>query len=151
MKTATADLYEALRMKAGIVPAEQTKGTNQLKLLCRLQSDRLPNWKVVMHRLKKAELDADWSVDISKVFFLKNNSPHGMLVQGWRIIIKSVNLDASLADVARHVRNAPNARVELEEVALPGGGQHRNINTAGGKGAAPLSGSRGSGPSAGPR
>lgn len=146
-----AELQASLRAKAGIVPAEESRGKGQLKLLCRLQSDKLPNWKVVMHRLKKAEFDSEWSVDISKVFFLKNNNPHGMLVQGWRIIIKSADLNAALVAISKVIKSAPNARVELEEVVLPGGGAHRNISTSGGKGATFTSGSKGSGPSAGPR
>lgn len=146
MASVLSDFYEALRSKAGILPVEETKSSGQVKFLARLQPEKLPNWKVVMQRLKKAELDATWSLDISKVFFLKNNSPSGILVHGWRLIVKSVDLDRALQDIIKIVKSAPNARVELEEVMLPGGGAHRNYSTAGGKGATLTSGSRASGP-----
>lgn len=146
MATALSELYEALRTKAGVLPVEETKGNGQVKFLARLQPDKLPNWKVVMQRLKKGEIDASWSIDISKVFFLKNNSANGVLVHGWRLIVKAVELDKALLDIAKLVKAAPNARVELEEVVLPGGGAHRNYATSGGKGATFTSGSRSSGP-----
>lgn len=144
--TDTSKLYKALKQKAGLVPAEETPQKSQLKILCRMDSGKMPNWKVIMHRVKKAEMEATWSIDISKVFFLKNNSKNGPLVHGWRVIIKAPDLQGAIDHIAQLVTTAPNARVELEEVVLPGGGAHRNYNPSGGKGANMTSGSRGSGP-----
>lgn len=146
MKTVLSELYEAMRTRAGLSVAEESRGANQIKILARLDPGRAPQWKVCRHRLKVAEFDADWSIDISKVDLLKGNTKHGPLVYAWRIIIKHADLDAALRDVSKIIRSAPNARVELEEVVLPGGGVHRNIDTSGGKGASFTSGSRGSGP-----
>lgn len=147
MADVKAELYAVLKQRCGIVPAEDSKTGNRLQFLARLDPVKSPNWKVVMHRIKQAEFNADWSIDISKVMFLKNNNPRGALVHGWRVIVKAAMLDDALAHLLKLVKSAPNARVELEEVMLPGGGAHRNINTSGGKGASITSGSRGSGPS----
>lgn len=142
------ELRKALKAKAGLTPAEEKKGKRQLLLLCRLDQSKMPGWKVVMHRLKKAEFDADWSIDISKVMFLKNNNQGGALVHGWRIILKSDDLATTVQQVTKVVVSSPNARVEISEVPLPGGGSHRHSNSGQpGKGASDSSYSRGSGPS----
>jgi len=147
MADVKSDLYTVLKQKCGITPAEETTAANRLQFLARLDPVKASSWKVVMHRLKQAEFDAPWSIDLSKVMFLKNNNPRGVLVHGWRVIVKAVALNDALAHILSLVKAAPNVRVELEEVALPGGGAHRHINSSAGKGAMPTSGSRGSGPS----
>lgn len=147
MKTVVSEFYEALRTRASISVAEEIKRSNQLKILARLlDSSRAPQWKVIRQRLKRAEFDAPWSWDCSKVDLLKGNVKTGPLVYAWRIIVAHPDLDAALRDVTKIILNAPNARVELQEVVLPGGGAHRNIDTSGGKGASYTSGSKGSGP-----
>lgn len=147
MKTALSEFYEALRAKASISVVEEIKRPNQVKILARLlDGNRAPQWKVIRHRMKVAEFDAPWSWDCSKVDLLKGNTKHGPLVYAWRIIVAHVDLDTALREVTKVIRNAPNARVELQEVVLPGGGQHRNIDSSGGKGASYTSGSKGSGP-----
>lgn len=146
MKAALGNLYAALRNKAGVIPAEENLGKGRLQILARLNADKMPNWQVVMQRLKKAEFQAEWSIDISKTFFLKNHSPNNPLVHGWRIIIKSADMETALEHLTKAITASPNARVELEEVPLPGGGRHRQFNSSAGKGASLTSGSRGSGP-----
>ena len=127
--TAMSELYDALKSKAGVIPAENVKTNNQLRLLARLQPGKIDAWMAVAQRLKRAEFQSPWSIDISKLLFLKNNKPTGALVHGWRVILKSDKLDEAISDVAKLIKSAPNAHVELAEIDLPGGGVHRRIST----------------------
>jgi hypothetical protein len=145
--TATSEFYAALKSKAGIIPAEEVKVGNQLKILARLQPGKMASWRAAIGQLRSAEFQCSWTLDISKLFFLKNNNPKGSLVHAWRIILKSDNLDRALNEVTKIIKSTPNVRVEIGEIELPGGGYHRNIeSTSGAKGANFTSGTRESTP-----
>lgn len=133
-------LLQALKSKAGITSVEQTVSSNQVKLLCRLAKERSSTWTVVQHKLKKAEFDAPWVLDLSKVVFLKNNTPSGPLVHAHRIIIKADDLQGAINEICRLILASPNARAELDEIPLPGGGSHR-LQERNGRGATLTSGS----------
>ena len=149
MKTLLGKLYGVLNSKAGITPAEEHRSDNRVVILARHDRGRVASWMAVCKRLKQAEFTAPWSIDISKPVFLKNNVATGDLVFAWRIIVKSTDIKEALAQITSIIASSPSVRVELEEIMLPGGGQHRNYSTAGGKGAKYTPGSGFSGPSIG--
>lgn len=146
MSAAIDNMVAALRAKCGFDPAE-LNATSQLRILARVTS--VDNWRVVMQRLKAAELKRTWSLDLSQLYFLKTQNERAPLVKGWRVILKADDLPAACEDITRIVQNAPVARVTLDEVVLPGGGVHRNYSTANGKGAQMISGGGSGGPALG--
>lgn len=137
-------LLEALHSRCGLDVAEFSNNGEQIRMLARVSM--ADNWRVVMQRLKSAELQAAWSIDISQLYFLKSKHERAPLVKGWRIIIKGKDLVAACEQLAKVVRGAPSATVSVDEMPLPGGGMHRQYGDKG-KGASMLSGSGASGPS----
>jgi len=140
-------MYQALQDKAGFSVAEESENNGQIRILARVADGSFQNWKIVMQRLKLLERKCPWTLDLSKMYFLLGGDDNAILVFGWRVIIKTENLEEAYTQIESAVRQAPNARFIVDEVKLPGhqSGQ-RNARYARGKGAKLTSGSKESTP-----
>lgn len=124
------ELYQVLRARGGYEVVSRTEGPTQLRLLGRVPSELMDSWKVVMHHLLNLSERSSWSIDISKQYFLR----HGKLVYGWRTIIQGPDVSSRLSEISDAIRNAPRAKVIIEEQRLVGVSANRN-SPKGGKGA----------------
>ena len=140
--SAIEDMVSVLRNRCGFEPAEMSH-SKDLRILARIAN--LDNWRVILHRIKVAELKNTWTLDISQLYFLKTKNERAPIVKGWRLILRADNPEEACKQIAAAAQSAPAARVMIDEIPLPGGGAHRNY-TGAGKGAAALSGSGSSGP-----
>jgi hypothetical protein len=125
--SAIDDMINVLRSRCGFEPAE-VNSEKQVRILARIANT--DNWRVVMQKIKALELTNTWTVDISKLFFLKTKNPKAPLIFGWRLIIKADNIEEACTQIATAVKNAPTARVTVDEIDLVGGGFHRNYSGA---------------------
>lgn len=87
----------------------------------------------VMSNLLAAADAAEWNMDVSKQYFLRN----GRLTYGWRFIFQGQAIDASLPNIVSVIAGTKHVAQQLTEVRLHGGGADRNAPSPGGKGAAP--------------
>lgn len=126
-------LLQALNRRFGFETVTQSVGTKQLRVVGRVGADHKRNWLVGIQHLLTQEQSRPWSVDISRQYFLRN----GVVVWGWRLIFQHEDLEALYADVISAINNAPRARFEVEEQALPGVSGQRHTMTSKGKGSAP--------------
>lgn len=126
-------LLQALNRRFGFETVTQNVGTKQIRVVGRVSPDYKRNWLVGIQHLLTQEQSSPWSVDISRQYFLRN----GVVVWGWRLIFQHEDLEAMCTDVIATVSNAPRARFEVEEQALPGVSGQRHTMTSKGKGAAP--------------
>lgn len=122
--TVSESFFEALKQRAGMTPALETQqiANGQLRFLMRAAPGSQRRWKEVRQRLlQESATQKEWTIDISFLVFIRD----GWEVGGWRIILKSANLEQAMANATVLIKGAPHVRVELEEFPLPGGGAHR--------------------------
>jgi len=144
---AVDDLISVLSSRCGFVPREVSPEGKQLRLLGPMtQRDA---WVSVIQQIKRRELRATWTTDISCVYLLTTKNEMATLGKRWRIIIraKEGSVEDACSDIVAAVQDAPTARTVLDEFPLPGGGAHRMYDTSKGKGATEVRGNAGSGPS----
>lgn len=132
-------LYTALQAKVGLSVGEENVSDKQIRALFRLSDAQMRQWLVVMHHLLLNERNAEWSIDISKKYFLMGNKT----VQGWRIIIRSDNLDKAVNHISQLVNASPNARFQVDQMPLIGRSADRNTVNSMGKGATLVGGEAG--------
>src|SRR3972149_5020823 len=112
-----ADLYKALAAKCGFEVVQETPTEKRLRLVGRLHKDRWPFFLPVLHRLMTQARKGDWTVDISKNYFLFEDRVRF----GWRFIFESQDLTKSLDDIILTIMSAPSpSRVEITSMTLPG-------------------------------
>jgi hypothetical protein len=126
-------LLEALHTRFGFETVNQNVGQRQVRVVGRIAPEYRRNWVVGIQHLLSQEQNRPWSVDISRQYFLRN----GVVVWGWRLIFQHEDIAGMCADIIATISNAPRARFEVEEQALPGVTGQRTMMTSGGKGAAP--------------
>lgn len=135
--SAIDSMVNLLGNKCGFEPIEVSNGTTQVKILARVRDAQ--TWALMVHKVKQAELDAPWTVDVSQLLFLRTASKSSKLVKAWRLIVKSNDLEAAYAGIQKAASAAGFARQDTDEYTLPGNGAHRS-GWKNGKGAAPLGG-----------
>ena len=102
-------------------------------------------WLGLAKKLKIQERLSPWTLDISKMYFLLGDDDDAQLVYGWRMILKSEDLEEACRHITNQVKSTKKRRSQITEMPLPGGA--RNRNTYGhGKGANPTHGEKDSGP-----
>ncbi len=131
--------YNALQAKVGLSVGEEDVGEKQVRALFRMSDTQMRQWLVVMHHILSHEGQASWSIDISKKYFLMR----GKTVQGWRIIVRSDNLDQAMNHLTSLVNGSPNARFQVEQMPLTGRSAERNSLSGTGKGATMIGGDAG--------
>jgi hypothetical protein len=141
MPTTLSQLFSALRKKVGFEVVSHNESPNQLRILGRIPEDvgglNGNNWKILKYRLLMAMKDRPWKVDLSKSYFIKEETQK--LVFAWRILLQGADVAQHYTDILNLVTSSPkSARVEVTEIPLGGASADRN-NTAGGR--------RGAGPS----
>ena len=149
------EFIAALRQKIGFDPVTVSSDDtpNQLRLMGRLPKDPtglvLKNWLELLRRVMRAEVEAPWSADFSKKYFLRDNE----VVYGWRIILQAPDLPPYLPEIARLILEAPQVTAQPQRVVGPVmeialGGDPNRHSTAGGKRGAGPAGSVAVGPGA---
>lgn len=119
--------------RQGFETIRPTETTGQLRLVGRVAGQYSDNWKVViLHLLQAAERNT-WAVDVSRQYFPRE----GQLFYAWRLIFQGENLHTHYGSIVQTLANAPKARFEVKEQALPGVTGQRSMQNSRGKGAAP--------------
>jgi len=110
------DLLRVLRMRSGFEAVNHQESANQLRVLGRVQKQGVNGWLLVARQLLLASERSDWSLDVSKQYFLRG----GKIMFGWRLILQGNLVAQRYEHVAQVVANAPRARAIVEEQLLPG-------------------------------
>jgi hypothetical protein len=123
-----------LQSKAGFqVVGEPTESENQLRIIGRLPGNQgIEPWLLVVRQMLLMSEEADWKVDVSKQYFLKN----GKVVYGWRLIFQAIDVPSCLQAIIQSVVSAPKPTTrEVMEMPLLGASADRNNMSVNGKGA----------------
>jgi len=125
------DLLHKLQVRGGFETVNDTKSNTQLRILGRVPKESMNMWLIVVQRFLAASEKSDWTVDVSKQYFLKNDR----VVFGWRLIFQGSTVWDQLAELGQIVTNSPRPKTMLDEQPLPGVHGDRNVPSATGKGA----------------
>lgn len=129
------ELLSVLRAKAGFDPVQQAQEDNRIYLFGRIKGQDISNMLVLTSRLLLAAPTANWSVDVSQAYTIKN----GKLAKGWRVIVNADDVQSALAQVVATIKSAPSARQrQVEEFPLSGCSASRSGQDARGKGASTI-------------
>lgn len=126
-----AELSQALLTRGGFEAVTTNVQSAQVRFFGRVPQNRMAEWKIIMHQLLRQSETAEWTVDISKLYFLRG----GGLIYGWRLLLGGAPLEV-LPPVTQLVLTAPRPHAVVDEVTIPGRGRDRNVYKRG-KGAAP--------------
>jgi hypothetical protein len=134
MAASSSTVFAVLRAKVGFEVVSKNESASQLWMLGRIPDDTQGlngnNWKIVMWRLLQAMKNRPWKADLSKDYFIKEET--GKLVFAWRVILQGTDIAKHYADIANIIQTSPSARAEVMEIPLAGVSADRN-NTAGGR------------------
>lgn len=122
--TTARELYTALQQKAGFEVVEVSEGPKQLRIIGRVHTNYVSQWKLAMHHLLTKEQESAWKVDISKKYFLRNDN----VFYGWRLIIQAENVPAHYAGIIQALQITSGGN-EVTEVPLIGASSNRNTRT----------------------
>lgn len=125
------DLLHRLQVRGGFEAVNHSTKNTQLRILGRVPPQSMDGWLIIVQRLLMASGKSNWTVDISKPYFLKN----GKVVYGWRLIFQGEEIWNQLDDIAQLIFNSPRPKKILDEQPLPGVSGDRNVPSASGKGA----------------
>jgi hypothetical protein len=125
------DLLHKLQVRGGFETVNNTGTNTQLRILGRVPKDAMNGWLIVVQRFLAASEKADWTVDVSKQYFLKNEK----VVFGWRLIFQGDTVWDQIDELGKIVTNAPRPRAVVDEQPLSGANPNRNVPSATGKGA----------------
>lgn len=125
------ELVQIFRTRSGFEVVDHSATPKQVRLFGRVGKGAMKQWLLIVHRLLTLKDSADWSVDISKQYFLRS----GQVMFGWRLIIQAEVVEDHLADVVQGVLGAPKLQAVVSEQPLVGTSIHRNTLSPGGKGA----------------
>jgi hypothetical protein len=133
------NIYKALAQRTGFEVVNERVSDKKLRFTGRLPKNKANFFVLVVKQLLLAEMNAEWSTDISRWYVLDER---GMVRYAWRFIVQGpAPVDQYFNEVARAIASSPRpSRVELDEVPLPGyaPGVERGGQSATGKGAAPM-------------
>lgn len=139
----TKALFAAMQKKAGFEAVSVSEPSpNQIRALGRIPEDvggmNMGNWKILMYRLYTVMAERAWKVDISKSYFIKEETKK--LVFAWRVILQGENLTQHLPEIIQIIQASPvSARAEVTEIPLAGAASNRGKVTGGRRGAGPSS------------
>ncbi len=122
-------VLRTLQTRFGFEVVQPTISLTKIRVLGRIQQAQQRNWMAgVQHILLVAE-KREWGIDISRQYFVRGDT----LVFAWRVIIQAQNknLEQYADDIITTFNNAPRARVELDEQALPVRGPRSTMNSRG--------------------
>lgn len=128
--SAASVLYAALHEKVGAEVLNETLKGKQLNFMLRIKKGQSTTlWLAVVERLltladaQKATGNPEWTLDISKQYFMKPD-----LKFGWRVILASAKLDELFASLAQEVLAArfQTQVTEIQEVQLHGSPNRRS-------------------------
>jgi len=138
-------MLEALEAVVGFAAAEVSNNGPQLRVLARVQKENARRWLDVAKKLKILERSAPWTMDLSKMYFLLGDDDDAQLVYGWRMILKSEDMEAACGQIMNRVKATKRRKTQVTEMPLPGGARNRN-SYGHGKGANLTHGEKDSGP-----
>lgn len=129
-------LGKALRVKCGFEVTDLNEGVNQVRILGRVPTNRMPDWLFVLDSIDTVSGGA-WTCDLSKKYFRKQ----GRLVYAWRLIFQGDGVAAYIDNIVSAVNGAArSSRQELDEFPLIGADPSRNDPLVPGKRGAGLMG-----------
>lgn len=124
------DFKKALAHKAGFEVVQETCTTKQLRFVGRVLPSKTKQWLRVAEQLLLHSESAPWSLDLSKLYFLRG----GKLMYGWRLIIQAEDVAQHVPALVSIVGATPAIQAQLEEVRLYGRGNN-DVLERGGRGA----------------
>lgn len=124
-------LIDVLQQRLGFETVKPTITENQIRLAGRVGQAHTRNWVVASQHLLTVQGSAPWSLDLSKHYFLRAEQ----MVYTWRLIFQAENIAQYIPHIIGSIQNAPRARFEVEEQALPGVKGQRAMMNKRGKGA----------------
>ena len=137
MPEALPRTYEALRLKVSAEVLNETATETQVRFILRVpRGVQTTRWLDVCRSLLQLERNAQWSMDLSRNYFLMPQDQEDMRYR-WRVIIQGLNLsqyDAAIAARIREVRF--HSRTQIDEVPLHG--NPNRSRTAGPIGSVPI-------------
>jgi hypothetical protein len=126
-------LVNALATRFGFELRTHDIRENQFRFLGKVPPEFSRNWIVGVHHLLKKSLHTEWTLDISRQYFLRGDA----LVWGWRLIFQHSDINSQAPDIITAIGAAPRAKFEVTEQRLPGVKGPRRTMNARGKGASP--------------
>lgn len=138
-------MLEVLKAAVGFSSAEVSVNGPQLRVLARVQKENARRWLDLAKKLKILERASPWTMDLSKMYFLLGDDDEAQLVYGWRMILKSEDLEEACKSIMHRAKSTKKRRAQVTEMALPGGARNRN-SYGHGKGASGTSSEKDSGP-----
>ncbi len=129
------DLYAVLRTRTGFEVVE-TSGADvakgRLRLVGRVPAERRDAWVLLIHALLIASRADAWSVDVSRMYFVRDTPGGPKLFYTWRLIFQSEgNLLAHVPAICQVIARAPRPTPPpVDEVDLPGAPPERNSRKA---------------------
>jgi hypothetical protein len=124
------DFKQALAQRAGFEVVQESCTTKQIRYVGRVAASKAKQWLRVAEQLLQQSDGAPWSLDLSKLYFLRG----GKLMYGWRLIVQGEDVMQYQAALVAAVTKAPTVQAQLEEVRLYGRGNNE-VMEHGGRGA----------------
>jgi hypothetical protein len=118
--SAISDLQSALASKA-FETIDVSASQNQVRIIGRLPEEQaiFENWQLTLHRLLTVMQTADWKVDPSKKYEIREAD--NKLVYKWRLIFQGQDIARYFGQIAQTIRTAPRSnRVEMTKFQLTG-------------------------------
>lgn len=114
-----------------------TPADTKLRFTGRVRAAGAEYWKLITHSLLRRARAAEWSVDISRFYFLQDTSDGDKMFYAWRLIFQG-NIAEVEDDIVNTINLSPvPATAQLNEIKLGGNrGANRNQGPRG-KGAFP--------------
>lgn len=106
-------LLTAFRSKAGFECTEHEIKPSQIRLIGRVPNAALRTWHQVVPRILKAH-KPDWSVDISKAYFLKPDYRYA-----WRVLIGGRDLPGAVNALMNIIEGLDGQRTVTELTEFP--------------------------------
>jgi hypothetical protein len=107
-------LQAILLQKVGFEIVSQSLGGNQARYFGRVRPSHMPAWLAAMRELLVNENKAQWSIDLSRQYFLRADK----LFFGWRVIIQGQDIQGALTQIVSIIQQVQAARAQVDEVPL---------------------------------
>lgn len=136
-------LYAALNQKAGFEKVGDTLGENQLRVIGRVPQVNVPTYREVMRYLNIASMDAEWNVDTSKQYFVRETEKGQYKdLYGWRLIFQAEDIIQYIPQIIEVVTSVPTQRRTVNEVPIQRSSSRVRMSDTG-KGAGNIKGDAG--------
>ena len=129
-------IQDALK-KFGYAVTSFSASEQQIRLTLRVPANASSQWVLCFRHLLKTGRDAAWTVDVSRMYFLRGSEDK--VFYTWRVIFQGQSLREHVPGIVNTILNSPRARTEVREIQLVGS----RVGYQGGKGAQSIVGDEG--------